>query len=321
MSGSSWGTTALLVLHLVGGGALPREVPMNGRWLRKIHRILALSLLLIPAAGIATEAPAATGEEVQARIRRDVAAGLPVVAHVIVALCDNEHQGINPVDSRLGNGQDPPSNLYWGALYGVRSFFVREGGWTRLAVAKPADERILDRVVLRRHVEREGRRTTVFVVADAWDGAEIKAAIERFLTCAGGGAPETVRLVQGADSLSLAAGGAAHLVAYVGHDGLMEFSLEDPAQRAEGAQASSSMVLACSSRHYFLEKLRSAGSHALLLTTGLMAPEAYTLDAAIRSWAEGATPAETRAAAADAYDRYQPCGRQAALNLFWSGAP
>lgn len=39
------------------------------------------------------------------------------VIHVLVALCDNENQGIVPVPAFLGNGEDPQKNLYWGAAY------------------------------------------------------------------------------------------------------------------------------------------------------------------------------------------------------------
>lgn len=37
-------------------------------------------------------------------------------AHVYVALCDNEHQGIVSVPVTLGNGKDPARNLYWPAI-------------------------------------------------------------------------------------------------------------------------------------------------------------------------------------------------------------
>ena len=45
----------------------------------------------------------------------------PLVVHVTVALCDNEHQGIVPVPRAIGNGKDPRNNLYWGADYGVKT--------------------------------------------------------------------------------------------------------------------------------------------------------------------------------------------------------
>jgi hypothetical protein len=241
--------------------------------------------------------------------------------HVIVALCDNVNQGIVPVARHLGNGQDPRSNLYWGALFGVRTFFVRQGGWTSLPVEQPSDKRILERAVFFSHAQRAGGSAAVYVVADAWDGAEIRPAIERFLTVASGDGVETISLRQGREEVSLSAGGSAHLVAYVGHNGLMDFSMRAPDTRIDRKAAGSSIVLACASKPYFLDLLRAIGSHRLLLTTGLMAPEAYTLDAAIRSWAGGRSAASTREAAASAYQKYQRCGLRAARNLFWSESP
>jgi hypothetical protein len=46
----------------------------------------------------------------------------PRVIHVLVALCDNIHQGIVPVPEKIGNGQDPRNNLYWGCEFGVKTF-------------------------------------------------------------------------------------------------------------------------------------------------------------------------------------------------------
>ena len=51
-----------------------------------------------------------------------------------------------------------------------------------------------------------------------------------------------------------------------------------------------------------------------------MAPEAYTLDAAVRAWVGSGSAADVGEAAAVAYDRYQKCGVGAARRLFW-GAP
>jgi hypothetical protein len=55
------------------------------------------------------------------------------VAHVFVALADNAHQGIVPVPAVLGNGDDPERNLYWGAAFGVRTFFKKSAEWKEVA--------------------------------------------------------------------------------------------------------------------------------------------------------------------------------------------
>src|SRR5215510_12112818 len=47
---------------------------------------------------------------------------VPVI-HVFVALADNVNQGIVPVSASLGNGDNAKTNLYWGAAFGVRTFF------------------------------------------------------------------------------------------------------------------------------------------------------------------------------------------------------
>jgi len=49
--------------------------------------------------------------------------------HVFVALCDNKYQGIVPVPASLGNGQNSKSNLYWGAAYGVKTYFNKSSEW------------------------------------------------------------------------------------------------------------------------------------------------------------------------------------------------
>jgi len=259
----------------------------------------------------------ATGADAQARMTRDLTAGRPIVVHVIVALCDNVHQGIVPVPKHLGNGQDPNSNLYWGAAFGVRSYLSRQAAWTRVPATIPGYGAVLDRAIFFGKVQRDGKPASVYVVADAWDGATIRSAIERFLKMAGGASPEEVSFRRGAETVSLLAGGSAHLVAFVGHDGLMDFSLPPPTPAAPGRAAASSIVLACASKPYFLERLRAVGSHPLLLTTGLMAPEAYTLDAAIRAWAGGSSVAAVREAASVAYQKFQKSGIGGARRLFW----
>jgi hypothetical protein len=250
-----------------------------------------------PVVGNLAPIPAAP-RSVQARIDADLAAGKPILVHVVVALCDNRYQGIVPVPETIGNGQDPDSNLYWGAMYGVRAYFNRSDTWKQVAIQKPDDKRILERVLFTGEVTRGERSVPVHVVADAWDGKYIKEATAAFLTMASEGEP--------------------HLVAYVGHDGLMEFSLPSPVPVAS-APPRDAMVLACASKQYFKKHLEAAGAHPLLLTTGLMAPEAYTLDAAIRSWAAGGSAKEVHTSAAKAYHQYQKCGLSAAERLFWAG--
>jgi hypothetical protein len=249
----------------------------------------------------------AAAEEAAARVRKDREGQQPLVAHIVVALCDNVNQGIVPVPKALGNGQDPDSNLYWGAAFGVRTWFSRANGWRRVAAGRGRAPGVLERVAFRstRAPDR------LFVVADAWDGARMREAVAAFLEMASGRQAEEMTL----DGMPVRAGGAAHVVAFVGHNGLMDFEAPVLAAGAESPPRAA-MVLACASRSYFEPLLHRGRVYPLLLTSGLMAPEAYSLEAALRAWFDAPEAPAVREAAAKAYDKYQGCGLRAARRLF-----
>jgi hypothetical protein len=79
------------------------------------------------------------------------------------------------------------------------------------------------------------------------------------------------------------------------------------------------VVLACASKQFFAPGVRAAGAYPLQWTTGLMAPEAYTLKTALDGWIAGESNQQIRDRAAQAYDHYQKCGLRAAHRLFATG--
>ncbi len=212
--------------------------------------------------------------------------------HVFVALADNVNQGIVPVPTKLGNGDDPRNNLYWGAAYGVKTFFDRHAAWAAVPSSGPLPPNVLERAVF------EHRETKTLLTADAYRGVAIKNAIENFLAAA--------------------AGADIELAAYVGHDGLMDFSLDKMPERTD-AKTRDAIILACVSKSYFDGPLAATGARPLLWTTGLMAPEAYTLAAALDGWLAQESATQIRERAAEAYHRYQKCGVKAARRLLTTG--
>jgi len=234
----------------------------------------------------------------------------PRVIHVFVALADNEHQGIVPVPKALGNGDDPAHNLYWGAGGGVKTFFQRSQEWKLISTQKPPAP-VLERCIFKH------RTADVYLVADAYQGAQIKQAIVDFLEAASGGFNSKVAMV-GSRNLDINAGGSADVVAYVGHDGLMDFTLDKlPHNQAENRRET--IILACASKQYFTNAIRAAKASPLLWTTNLMAPEAYTLKAALDGWIAKESAEQIRQRAAEAYSKYQKCSVKAARGLLVTG--
>ena len=243
-----------------------------------------------------------------AEVKTDAYAGK--VAYVIVALCDNVNQGIVPVPAALGNGDDPARNLYWGARFGVKTHFGASREWRAVAAFENPAPNVLERVVYKH------KTLDAYLVADAYRGAEIKQATADFFNVASGNLNPTFE--DGGKTYGLGRGGAAHLVAYVGHDGLMDFQL--PAlPRRRGDLRRDAVILACISKKFFAPALKETGAHPLVWTTNLMAPEAYVLKAALDGWLAGEDGEQVRLRTAKAYDKYQNCGLKAAQGLFATG--
>jgi hypothetical protein len=232
--------------------------------------------------------------------------------HVFVALADNQNQGIVPVAAKLGNGRDPVNNLYWGSAYGVKTFFSRSSDWQLVAQGQKPKAEILERVIFKH------RSHNVYLIADAYQGDKIKQGIMDFLEAAAGTNAESVTLKVGTNKIKLNSRGGADLVAYAGHDGLMDFQLPS-LPRPSGSTQREAIVLACISWSYFREPLQTAGATPLLWTTGLMAPEAYTLKSALDGWILHESSQQVRGRAAGAYSKYQKCRLDAARRLLVTG--
>lgn len=240
-----------------------------------------------------------------------VAQSEPRLVHVFVALADNKYQGIVPVPASLGNGDDAAHNLYWGAAFGVRTFFHHNAEWQELATTENPSAYVLERTVFRHAA------TGTILIADAYRGREIKRAILDFYRSAAGFPREEIKLRTKENKESLSLPQADSLSVYVGQDGLMDFSIERDFD-AVGKGHRETIILACASKAFFAPKLRATGAEPVLWTTGLMAPEAYTLKAALDGWMIDESREQIRQRAAAAYSHYQKCSLSAAQRLFSS---
>lgn len=240
------------------------------------------------------------------RIVADLAAGKPLVVEVHVPLCDNAIIACgNP---RLGDGNNPDTNLYWATTPGFGEWFARRGsGWTRVArqrAGQTGDDDILAVHAYRRTITAPAawrtagapRTFELDVVIHGWRGKAIDRALTAYAGDAAGGKPRTVAL---GDGTALAAGGAAQIVAWVGHNRLMD--LERFAWPAPSATARGILAIACSTAPYMADEVSAATRVPLLMTRDLLFANAAPLEAAVLAYVAGGGYAEIRHDATSAY--------------------
>lgn len=219
------------------------------------------------------------------------------VVYLAVALADNASQGIAKVPAKIGNGDDPVNNLYWGCDDGLRSYFSKSARWKRVVIQSATTGPVLERCVF------QHRSRGVVLVADAYRGSEIRRATSDFLSVASGAFP------------AIPGHGTVALAAFIGHNGLMDFSLPAPTPIRPLA-GKPAVVLCCASDQYFRPLLTPCGSQLLLSTRQLMYPGSFLLHDALEGWLAGENRTAIRARAGRAYARNQKISQRAALGVF-----
>lgn len=236
--------------------------------------------------------------------------GLPLVVHIYVPLCDNEHQGIVPVNSRLGDGFNLRTNLYWGAGYGMKSHFKLHTDWKLVTEQLNHDSNILERIVYYKEINDN----KVYMVADAYRGDKMKPCLNHYFDALSGTELDSVLV----GSTYMQCGSAADLIVFNGHNGLMDTDI-DFRDNVDGIQRDA-VAICCISNDYFKTYFEYLNAYPLVLTTNFMAPEAYVMEGLVEAWAQLKTPEEIKNAAGDAYAaKHSSCSPACGRRLFETG--
>lgn len=210
---------------------------------------------------------------------------------VFVALCDNEHQGIAPVPDKIGKGDDAAHNLYWGCSDALPKVMRASADWGRPVYHADYLQKkaaVLDTVVC----TRADKAATVY--AFAYRGDAIAACMQDF--------EEAV------------ASGAYDLVAFIGHNGLMDVDLPE---REPARGNTDAVVLCCMSDEWFSDRIRALGGRPVLMTQQLMYPAGKVFTEALAAWLKAPRDAAAiRRAAAKAYAANQGISVKAAAGVF-----
>ncbi len=209
---------------------------------------------------------------------------------VYVCLCDNDHQGIAPVGKAIGNGLDPDRNLYWGCSDGLKAYFKKSSKWQL-----KRQEKLADPILVTLHFTH--RKSGISLVAHAYRGDRMERCLQDFL--------QKTRTA-----------GKGDLIAFIGHNGLMDTKPTIPEAAAPSDEPSDSIVLGCLTESYFTAPLAKMNSRPLLLTKSLMYPGSFILHDAIEIWLKNGSLQEIRNTAAKAYAKNQKIPVRSALTVF-----
>lgn len=287
-------------------------------WRRVTVQVLLLLItgLVTGTANASPDLPAQPWSNAYPWVRQDLEGQAPLVVEVLVPLCSNAQIWCG--SPWAGQPQSPRTNIYWGAVFGAKTIFGRQGSGWELVEQQRVDEVFLERAIYRRLVRPEpwGLRRSgsieQIVVLHAVHGSHINRAVEELYKRAARGStatfvdrgkPRTTRI---------------HAVGYAGHNRLLDGIPFPPAlaPARPGDSPIPSFVLACISEKYFAPELRQVGSEPLVMTRTYMAPEGYVVDAVVRGLGENeAIPALRRRVVA-AYAKWQKLSQAEASVVF-----
>ena len=239
------------------------------------------------------------------------AAKKSLVVHLLVPLCDNEHQGIVPTTASLGNGMSLKSNLYWATSKGVKRYFKEQKQWKLIKSILDPNKNVLERVIFEKRYS-DGKKVTL--VADAYRGDRMKVCLDDYFKALSGSLKDSVKADNGAWGIY----GHADMVAFNGHNGLMDEEVTvRPVKNNRNIDA---VVIACASQGYFNRELKKVNAYPLVTTTNLLYPGAPVMHDIIDAWAALKSAEDVRKAAGAGYYRMKPkSGPNGSLNLFATG--
>ncbi len=250
-------------------------------------RLLAIVCLLVATATAAPRDEDVWLGDLTDRVVRDLEAGKPLTVSVHVPLCESS---IIPCgNAKLGDGDNPETNLYWSTTPGFGRWFARKGGgWKRTrATNDTGDPDVLLLHTYERTIttpatwQKRGapKRATIEIVIRAWRGTAIDRALAAY-----------------AAELS---GGEAQIVAWVGHNRLMD--VDAYAWPAPSSTTTGAIAIACHTAAYMEKPVPAATRVPLLMTRDFLFANAAPLEAAVLAFASGGGYAKIRLDAATAY--------------------
>lgn len=271
----------------------PEEAP------ERLHRLSA-----IPSAELA-EATRASADSFKELLVRPILDKGRLTVTLHVALTNGEGK-----TTKFTDGDDPRTNLCWGALFGIDTHLANAAGWDRVYRDRGDGTRVIRRSVFSRRVtpsaawlaEGVSDGFDIYVLANAWPASRMKEAMSQPVRDAFTDAPVLIEH----DGLRLEFGSASCMVGYLGPNAMADAywnpfeGLPPLSKRRIGVFYLSSM-----SAVYLYDSVVRHGLYPVLFARQPIVTEAYLFDGMMAALISGELDGGFVAAAAGEYAKYQ----------------
>lgn len=253
-----------------------------------------------------------TRQIIKTKLKEKIKQNIPLVAHILVPLCDNEHQGIVPTSKSLGDGMSLKTNLYWATRHGMKRYFKDLSSWKLLKEEKDISSSVLERVIFEKKYPNNAK---VFLIIDAYRGDKMQDCLNDFMNSM---ANKKAQQIEIDSNTNIQIYSNADLIGFNGHNGLMDTEI-NKVQLDTKKTPNDAVVIACASAEYFNPYFEKTETYPLVTTTNLLYPGAFVFEAIINNWAQMKDDELIRQSAGDAYHKAKNCGIRGARALFKTG--
>jgi hypothetical protein len=251
-----------------------------------------------------------TRDSIISKLKYKIANSKPLVIHVFVPLCDNINQGIIPVGGKLGDGRNLKTNLYWGAGYGLKTWFTRSKEWKMALNNYNLDSSVLERAIYCRTYSNKAK---VYLILDGYAGDKMEKCLTDYFKSLAGMLKDSIFL----DSTKIAAYGKSDFLIFNGHNGLMDKDI--PIYYNVDNIEKDAAVIACASHSYVEYRFECLKAYPLVTTTSLLPPEAYVISAVIDNWSTMQSDDKIYKSAGEAMAKVHKIAVKPCIKMFTTG--
>jgi hypothetical protein len=216
----------------------------------------------------------------------------------------------NTVYQDWADGTNPKSNVYWGAGYGLKTYFKRYDNWKVIYQKDSISEFVAERVVFAKTFVNKAQ---VYLIADAYFGYGMEFCLNDYFSAIWEENTDSVNILDKA----IPANGNADLIVFNGHNGLLDYEIV--LKNRKCVIQKETAIICCGSYCNFIDKIKLYHTFPLIRTLDAITAEACILTSIIEPWEMLKSDEEIRQNVMRKYISIHHCSNEDADRIFVTG--